>query len=58
MKSLTSPLIKLSVFLHFKHDDHVFQSLNTLTQVIIQLASMQAEHGQGHRDMQGGNLLP
>lgn len=51
-QSFLSPLVKLSVLLHFKRDDLVFQSLGTVTQVIIQFASIQTKHGQGHRNAQ------
>lgn len=52
-----SPLVKLSVLLHLKRDDLVFQCLGTVAQVIIQIASVQTKHGQGHCDVQWGNLF-
>lgn len=49
-ESFHSPLVQLSVLLHFEHDDLVFQFLSTVTQVIIQLASVETEHGHRHRN--------
>lgn len=57
-ENFLSPFVKLSVLLHLERNDLVFQSLRTVTQVIIQLASIQAKHGQRHSDEQWGNLFP
>lgn len=50
--SFLSPFVKLSVLLHLERNDLVFQSLRAVTQVIIQIASIQAKHGQRHSDVQ------
>lgn len=57
-ENLLLPLVKLAVLFHLEIDDLVFQSLSTLTQVIVQFASTQTKHGQGYCNAQGGNLLP
>lgn len=56
--SFLSPFVKISVLLYLERNDLVFQSLRAVTQVIIQIASIQAKHGQRHSDVQWGNLFP
>lgn len=50
--------VKLTVLLSFRHDYSVFQILDSDTQVIIKITSMQTEHGQGDFDGQQDDLFP
>lgn len=42
------PLIQRSVLIHLERDQRVSQAQRAVTQVIIQLAGIQAKHGQRH----------
>lgn len=55
-KSFLLPLVKLPVLLRFEGADLVPQCLSVAVQHIIYLASMQTKQGQGHCDVQGGEL--